>query len=113
VSGEGGGGLTIGQTVENPGEEPLGFLGKVLQVAGLGARRFGGKEVFAAGAYRYVDVSRAARHLAVSGGGRSSFPLTSEYGLAMNVGMIPYFMPTLLATSLNSTALSAMRAAVV
>lgn len=35
--------------------------------------------------------------------------LTSLYGLAMNVGVIPCFIPTLLATNLNNMALSAIR----
>jgi hypothetical protein len=34
---------------------------------------------------------------------------TSLYGFAMNVGVIPYFIPTLFATNLNRIALSAIR----
>ena len=42
-------------------------------------------------------------------GARERERRTSLYGFAMNVGVIPYFIPTLFATNLNKIALSAIR----
>lgn len=111
------GSLTIFQSLQHAGKEPLRLLGDELQVLPLRILAAAGGRLLLRQAEDvtpflvaegHVNVPGTSGQLSTSGTAMAGVPTFSQ-GLAMKDGRTLCFIPMLLATSLNSTALSAMR----